>query len=189
MPRHSTVNSHVSVIKFRLPVSNNSLDTIFGYQEKDSITIADGKLPLEALDQAPSGAKSFAADLSFVEPVAVSVRATAFLTPIELGTAKAIGKCGHWTVGSMNSVGDGKIYYIGTSLGRSIYAGDNGGIEVLRGIVSSSVKSRTTSIGKLRPRLIEVTNRGAILTVFNERWLCSGRLSFPRPKRLDRGPA
>lgn len=149
-------------------IPNNGLDTIFGYQEKDSITITDGKLPLEALDQAPSGAKSFDADLSFVEPVAVNVRATAFLTPIELGTAKAIAKCGHWTVASMKSVGEGKIYYIGTSLGRSIYAGYNGGIELLRGIVSSSVKPRTTSVGKLRPRLIEVANRGAILTVFNE---------------------
>jgi hypothetical protein len=70
-------------------------------------------------------------------------------------------------VGAMKKVGNGMVYYIGTNFGASISAGDSGGIDVLRAVVSNVVRPPATSSGNLRPRLIQGAGRG-LLAVFND---------------------
>ena len=152
---------------FNPVIPGNGCDAVFGYREKESIMLEDGQLPLEALDQAPSGTNPYEADIRFSLPVPARVKANTYLTPIELSSATAIATCRQWTVGAMKEVGSGRVYYVGTNLGGSIFAGDSGGIDVLRAIVYATVRPPATSSGKLRPRLMQGAGRG-LLTVFND---------------------
>jgi beta-galactosidase len=152
---------------FNSVIPGNGLDQAFGYREKESIMLENGKLPLEALDQVPSGANPYEAEIRFSHPVMARVKANTYLTPIELSSATAIATCQQWTVGAMKKVGSGRVYYFGTNFGGSISEGDSGGIDVLRAIISAVVRPPATSSGKLRPRLIHGAGRG-LLTVFND---------------------
>jgi hypothetical protein len=69
-------------------------------------------------------------------------------------------------VAAKKQVEKGEIYYIGTNLGASIAAGENGGIELLRAIIGNKVQPEVTA-DKLRPRLIEGSSQ-SLLTVFND---------------------
>jgi hypothetical protein len=75
--------------------------------------------------------------------------------------------CNRKVVAAMTAIKKGKIYYVGTNLGASIFAGDAGGIELVRGIITESVQPTVTCSGELRPRLIEYSGR-ALLVVFND---------------------
>ena len=155
------------VYYFNAVIPGKGLAAVFGYREKESIMIQDGKLPLEALDEAPSGVNPYDPEIVFSHPVSARVKANTYLTPIEVDSATAIATCRHWTVGAMKQVGAGRVYYFGTNLGASIAAGSSGGIDVFRSIVSPVVRAQATSSAKLRPRLIQAAGR-ALLTVFNE---------------------
>lgn len=62
--------------------------------------------------------------------------------------------------------GQGHVYYFGTNLGASIKEGSQEGIDLVRSIVSQTVR-RVISSDNVRPRLIESSN-GSLLIVFND---------------------
>jgi hypothetical protein len=95
------------------------------------------------------------------------VKAHTFLTPIEISSAAPIATCRQWTVAAMKKVGRGEVYYIGTNLGGTIQEGGSGGIDLVRAIVSRVVRPPVSCSGKLRPRLIQGSEHGA-LTIFND---------------------
>jgi beta-galactosidase GanA len=152
---------------FNPVIPGHGLDAVFGYRENESIMIENGKLPLEALDQAPSGADPYEAEIIFSPPGSARVKANTYLTPIEISSATAIATCRQWTVGAMKKVGEGSVYYLGTNFGASVAAGELSGIDVLHAIITSVVQPQVFCSGKLRPRLIQASQR-ALLTVFNE---------------------
>lgn len=132
-----------------------------------SITIEDGKLPLAAFSEAPLSEDDYLADLEFVHPRALRVRAHTNLTPIEVASATPIAKCNAHTVASVTVFENGKVFFVGTSLGGSIASGDVGGVELLRSIALEVVAPSVSCAGRLLPRLIEGVQRSA-LTVFND---------------------
>jgi hypothetical protein len=152
---------------FNPTIPGNGLDVVFGYREKESIMLENGRLPLEALDQAPSGENPYAAEIIFSHPVSACVKANTYLTPIDISSATPIATCRQWTVGAMKKVGRGRMCYFGTNFGASISAGDSGGIDVLRAVLSGVVRPPATSLGNLRPRLIQGADR-ALVAVFND---------------------
>ena len=70
------------------------------------------------------------------------------------------------TVAATKRVGKGQVYYFRTNLGASIAAGSNGGIDLLRAIITKIVKPPVTG-GKVRPRLLE-GEKQSLLVVFND---------------------
>ncbi len=105
-------------------------------------------------------------ELQFSEPVAVRFKARTFVTPIEVSSASPIGVCQGFTVAARKRVAGGQVFYIGTNLGASITAGDRGGIELLRAILTPIVRPKVSS-KMLRPRLIEGGNR-SLLVIIND---------------------
>jgi hypothetical protein len=102
----------------------------------------------------------------FAAPAAVRVKANTYLTPLEITSAKPIGKFQDMTVAAMKKLGKGEVYYFGTNLGASIAAGHDTGIELLRAIITKVVKP-PVSAAKVRPRLIAGDKR-SLLAVFND---------------------
>jgi hypothetical protein len=88
------------------------------------------------------------------------------VTPIEILSATPIATCQGFTVAAKKQVGKGQIFYIGTNLGASISAGDLGGVELLRAIVTPIVQPPVSS-KTLRPRLITGFKR-SLLMVSND---------------------
>jgi beta-galactosidase GanA len=104
--------------------------------------------------------------LDFTDPIAVTVRAHTFLTPLIVGTATVIAKYESTPVATRKKVERGQVYYIGTNLGASIEAGDQGGIDLMRAILAGVVQPTVTA-DKVRPRLVEGA-ADSLLMVFNE---------------------
>ncbi len=139
------------------------LDAVFGYREKESLMMNTEAPPVPL---APSDRIYYQPLISFTAPARVSLKANTYLTPVKLMGATAIATCEGLPVAAMKKVGKGTVYYIGTSLGGSITAGNRGGVELLRGILSPLVKAEATA-EKLRPRLIPGAKE-SLLAVFNE---------------------
>jgi beta-galactosidase len=106
-------------------------------------------------------------EIEFTLPVRARVRANTFLTPITVSSATPIAHYCDITVAAMNKVGKGEVYYLGTNVGASINEGDDGGIAVLRAIVTKVVRPAVTA-KKLRPRLIEGSSNRSLLVVVND---------------------
>ncbi|MGH9445240.1 MAG: beta-galactosidase trimerization domain-containing protein, partial [Terriglobia bacterium] len=147
----------------------HGLSEAFGYREESSYYVNSGAkdhpLAMPA-NTSPSDQIYYNPSIEFSKPISVKVTGHTFLTPIEVSTATPIAKSFGFNVAAWNTVGQGQIYYIGTSLGASVTAGHEGGVELLRAmmtpVVPPAVKGR-----KLRPRLIEGAGR-ALLAVFND---------------------
>ena len=139
------------------------LDQLFGYQEGESFWLKNEKPPA---DLPASDRVYYQPSIVFTSPLAVRVTGRTYLTPIEVSSARPIGKFEHMTVAATKKVGQGEVYYFGTNLGASIDGGSNSGIELLRAIVTRVVKPSVAG-GKLRPRLIE-SEKGSLLVVFND---------------------
>jgi hypothetical protein len=135
----------------------------FGYREKESMMMNSAPSPR---DVAPSDRIYYEPEIEFTEPLQVRVKAHTFLTPVALTSASPIATCQGLTVAAMKRVGKGTVYYMGTNLGASITAGNPGGIELLRAIITRVVRPDVTS-DKLRPRLIQGSKR-SLLAVFND---------------------
>ena len=140
------------------------LDESFGYREGESYYIEGssddkGSVPQEERVYTEGS-------LEFTHPIAVTVKAHTFLTPLTITSATVLAKYGATPVAAMKNVGRGHIYYFGTNLGASIEAGDRGGIDLLRAIVAGIVTPPVTA-QKVRPRLMEGTTR-SLLVVFND---------------------
>jgi len=148
-------------------VPGNGMDKYFGYREGESLRVIDGRLPLESLDQEPGGDQDYEAFLEFSQPERFRVKANTYVTPVVISSATAIATCRQWIVAAMQSVGRGRIYYVGTNLGGSVFNGDAGGIELIRALAAGVVNPEVTGAGQLRPRLIK-TPKLSLLVVFND---------------------
>ena len=139
------------------------LDQLFGYREREAFWLKDEKAPP---DVPASDRVYYQPSIAFTSPFSVRVTGRTYLTPIEVTSAQSIARCGDMTVAATKKTGKGQVYYFGTNLGASIKAGSNGGIELLRAIITRVVKSPVAG-GKVRPRLIE-SDKGSLLLVFND---------------------
>jgi hypothetical protein len=115
---------------------------------------------------APSDRVYVDGHLTFTEPVAATIKAHTFLTPITVSSAKVIAAYESTPVAATRKLGKGQVYYIGTNLGASIEEGSQAGIELVRAIVSQTIRPAVTA-EKVRPRLIE-SHAGSLLIVFND---------------------
>jgi len=139
------------------------LDQLFGYREGEAFWLKDEKAPA---DVPASDRVYYQPSILFTSPLSVRVTGRTYLTPIEVASAKPIAKFEDMTVAATKKVGKGQVYYFGTNLGASIAAGSNGGIELLRAIITRIVKPSVVG-GKVRPRLIG-SEKGSLLVVFND---------------------
>jgi len=139
------------------------LDELFGYREGESFWV-NQKPPDK--DVPPSDRVNYEPEIVFTAPVPTRIKGHTYLTPIEVTSARPIGRCQDMTVAAMKKVGKGWVYYFGTNLGASIAAGSDGGIELLRAIITRIVKPSVVG-GKVRPRLVEGDKR-SLLVVFND---------------------
>jgi beta-galactosidase len=139
----------------------------FGYREQESLYMqneAGAELKAEHL---PESERIYVeGHITFKEPVAATVKANTFLTPISVSSATVIGSYESIPTAATKKLGKGQVYYVGTNLGASIEEGSKEGIELVRAIVTRSVPAAVTA-EKVRPRLIE-TPAGALLIVFND---------------------
>jgi beta-galactosidase len=139
------------------------LDQLFGYREGEAFWLKDEKAPA---DVPASDRVYYQPSIVFTSPFPVRVTGKTYLTPIEITSAQPIAKFEDMTVAATKKVGNGQVYYFGTNFGASIHAGSNGGIELLRAIITKNVKPLVAG-GKVRPRLIE-SEHGSLLVVFND---------------------
>ena len=144
-------------------VPPHGLHEAFGYREEQSLVVYPKPAPENV---SPSDRVYYQPEIEFSAPVNVRLKGHTFLTPVRLLSAEAIAKSFEHTVAARKQVEKGEIYYIGTNLGASIAAGENGGIELLRAIIGKKVQPEVTA-DKLRPRLIEGSSQ-SLLTVFND---------------------
>ncbi len=146
----------------------------FGYREGESFyipsendeTVITSAFPArnKPLQAAPSDRIYDNPEIKFSAPISISVKATMYLTPIKTTSATVIGTCQGLPVAARKTVGRGQVYYFGTSLGSSISAGDDRGIELLRSVIWP-VARPTVTAGSLRPRLIAGDKRALMIVV------------------------
>jgi beta-galactosidase GanA len=105
-------------------------------------------------------------EIQFSKPLSIRVKAHTFVTPIEITSASAVATCQGLTVAAKKQLGKGQVFYIGTNLGASITAGDEGGVDVLRAILKPIVRAPVSS-KFLRPRLISGSKR-SLLVIIND---------------------
>src|ERR1700722_8155196 len=148
----------------------------FGYREQESLYMTEGDVRVLA----PSDRVYVDGLLTFTEPVAATIKAHTFLTPITVSSAKVIATYESTAVAATRKLGKGQIYYIGTNLGASIEEGSQAGIELVRAIVSQAVRPAVTA-EKVRPRLIE-SQAGSLLLIFNDQ-IADQRVSVQVPPR------
>ena len=117
-------------------------------------------------DLPPSDRVYVEGQLTFTEPVAATIKAHTFLTPITVSSAKVIATYESTPVAATRKLGKGQVYYVGTNLGASIEEGSQAGIELVRAIVGQVLQAAVTA-EKVRPRLIE-SQAGSLLIVFND---------------------
>jgi beta-galactosidase len=148
------------------------LAEVFGYREKESYyLLSKGEAgPLaDLLGPAvrPAAEQIYhEPEIEFSLPIRTQVKARTFLTPINVTSATPIATYQNLTVGAKKKVGKGDVYYIGTNLGASIAAGNDAGIDLLRAVVTQLARPSVSS-SKIRPRLIEGSNR-SLLVAFND---------------------
>ena len=141
----------------------HGLAEVFGYREKHNFLVRPEE-PSAAVS--PSDRIYYQPEIEFQEPIAVRVKAHTFLTPLVVTSATKIASHVGMAVAVKKSVGQGQVYYLGTSLGAALAAGDKGAIELFRAIVGRVVKPEVTATS-LRPRLLRGANQ-TLLAVFND---------------------
>jgi beta-galactosidase len=149
-------------------VPSFGLAEAFGYREQESLYMIqnDPRENPKPEDLPPSDRVYIEGQLTFTEPVANTIKAHTFLTPITVSSAKVIATYESTPVAATRKLGKGQVYYVGTSLGASIEEGSQSGIELVRAIVGQVVQPGV-SAEKVRPRLIE-SQAGSLLLVFND---------------------
>jgi hypothetical protein len=107
------------------------------------------------------------AHVEFINPVSAKVRARTYVTPLKLSkNARPIATCGGHVTGAMAEVEDGRVFYLGTNIGQSIYYGDLDAIKLICAIIDPMLSPRIRG-DRLRTRLIECDGE-ALLVVVNE---------------------
>lgn len=133
----------------------------------DAATMSAFAARNEPVESAPSDRIYDNPELDFSFPVRIQVKANTSVTPITTTSAKVIATCQGHTVAATTAVAKGRVYYFGTSLGASISAGDDRGIELLRAVIRPVARPSVTG-GRLSPRLIGSGGARALLAVFND---------------------
>jgi len=153
---------------FNPVIPPHGLAEAFGYQEEESYFLSSPTQPEASVLQqvAPTDRIYYEPEIEFSAPIATSLKGHTFLTPISIRTAKPIAKSCGFVVGATRKLGEGQVYYIGTNLGASITAGHDGGIDLVKAIVTNVVLPPVTA-EKVRPRLI-TSPKGNLLIVFND---------------------
>jgi beta-galactosidase len=152
---------------FNSAVPPFGLTDVFGYREGEVLYMEGTGQPLAKMEDLPASERIYVdGHLDFSEPVAVRVKAHTFLTPLIIGSATVIAKYESTPVAAMKKVGRGQVFYFGTNLGASIEAGGQGGMDLVRAIVTHVVRPLVTA-DKVRPRLLEAPN-ASLLMVFND---------------------
>ncbi len=144
-------------------VPPEGLDVLFGYREGESLWV-NQKSP--AKDTPASDRVYYEPAITFTAPIATRIKGHTYLTPIEVMSAQPIARCEDVTVAARKKVGQGWVYYFGTNLGASIAAGSDGGIELLRAIITKVAKPEVAG-GNVRPRLIKGRTH-SLLVIFND---------------------
>jgi hypothetical protein len=159
------------------------LDKIFGYREGESLWVNQRTA---AKDTPASDRVYYEPAITFTLPIAARIKGHTYLTPIEVTSAQPIARCEDRTVAARNSLGRGWVYYFGTNLGASIAVGSDGGIEILRAIITNVAKPEVVG-GKVRTRLIKGETEN-LLVIFNDHptnQTASLKLPAPHQKATD----
>ena len=170
-------------------VPPHGLADAFGYREGESFYIPpeNGDIVITSafsarnkpVESAPSDRIYDNPELDFSAPVRIQVKANTWVTPITTTSATVIATCQGHPVAATKAVGKGHVYYFGTSLGASISAGDDRGIELLRAVIWPAARPLMTA-ERLRPRLIRSGSGRALLAIFNDTVQeQSSRISLP----------
>lgn len=104
--------------------------------------------------------------IQFDWPIAATVRAHEFLTPLELHGAQPIGRHGEMVLATHHQYGEGHAYYFGTYLGLALYKRVPHAIALTRDILLRHAAPSIRGNG-LRPRLVR-GGEAALLIVFND---------------------
>lgn len=150
-------------------VPPHGLREAFGYREGEAYVVYAGtpRTPLlKPQGTPPSDEIHYEPEIAFTEPVAAQVKGNAFLTPLQVDSARVIGKYEDLPVAVTKKVGKGEVYYFGTNLGASIHAGNSEGLLLLDAIIRPLVQAPVTA-KKLRPRLVGGEKR-SLLVVIND---------------------
>ena len=141
----------------------HGLADVFGYREEHNLLVRDVKLPA---DMSQDDAIYYQPEIKFSEPSEIQMTAHTLLTPIEITSSKQIATSNGMPIGVRKRVGNGEVFYIGTSLGAALLACDEGAMELLRGVVGRAATPEVTS-ANLRPRLLRGESH-SLLVIFND---------------------
>ena len=153
----------------------HGLAEIFGYREEHNLLVRDGKLPADA---SPEDGIYYQPLIEFSEPLKGRMTAHTFLTPILITSGTQIATSNGKPLGAHKKVGQGEVWYLGTSLGSALTTGDEGAMELLHAMIAPAAKPEVTAVN-LRPRLMR-GNGHSLLAVFNDSAQDrSGRIHLP----------
>lgn len=144
-------------------VPPHGLAETFGYREQHNLLVRDAKLPA---DMSQDDAIYYQPEIEFTEPAHVRITAHTLLTPIVIASSKPIATSNGMPLAARKKVGKGEVFYIGTSLGAALHAGDAGAMELFRAMVGQAATPEVSS-ASLRPRLLR-GNSQSLLVVFND---------------------
>jgi len=105
-------------------------------------------------------------EISFSEPVAVSVCARGYLAPLTPTEGRSMAHCLGHCVAVTNSYGQGTAYYFGTYLGLALAENDAGSLSIIQSLLGRHTAPQVKG-SALRPRWIEGGDE-ALLAVFND---------------------
>jgi len=144
-------------------VPPHGLAEVFGYREEHNLLVRDTKLPA---DSSPDDAIYYRPQIDFSAPARVQMTAYTFLTPLQITSASQIATSYGKPLAARKRVGQGEVFYIGTSLGGALLAGDAGALELFRALIGPAAKPEVTA-EQVRPRLLRGNGR-SLLAVFND---------------------
>ena len=132
-----------------------------------TVPTADGTIDENArVDLPPLDPIHLGPPIRFGEPVEVEIPAHAFLTPLTLEGARAIGTHGDMVLAACNDYGKGRVYYFGTYMGLALDKNIPEAHALLRQILLDHAEPVVRG-ERLRPRLLE-RDGDALLMVFND---------------------
>ncbi len=144
-------------------VPPHGLAEFFGYREEHNLLVRDQSLPT---DESQDDAIYYQPEVEFSEPARVRMKAHTFLTPIQIGSSRQIATSNGMPLGARKKVGHGEAFYIGTSFGAALLAGDAGALELFRTIIGLAAMPDVSAVN-VRPRLIR-GDSSSLLVVFND---------------------
>jgi hypothetical protein len=106
-------------------------------------------------------------EICFAAPIQATIRARAYLVPLQPTTSQVIGRCDSLCLAVQNNYGHGVAYYFGTYVGLALAGGDEEAARLVAAIITQYCPAKVRGT-YLRPRLIEGDDGEALLAVFND---------------------